>query len=160
MKNLICAEWSREDVDNAEDGWELVVRMGSSQLDALDRSWRYLFASPRVFFLDSFSLCRFLHLYDMLISTCHFSPFVSKWDLIAITCIWTIYILLNSLGGFWGGALYCDHGGRESCFVLDYPSVVTYCYIFLLVIPCFHFLSTSKWFIFTINSAVELNYMN
>lgn len=49
LENLICAEWSREGVDNAEDGWELVVWMGSSQLDALDRSWKYLFTSPRVF---------------------------------------------------------------------------------------------------------------
>lgn len=49
-KTLIDAEWSREDAD---DGWELVVWMGSAQLDALDRSWRY---SLYIFFLDSFTL--------------------------------------------------------------------------------------------------------
>lgn len=141
-KTLIDAEWSREDAD---DGWELVVWMGSPQLDALDQSWRYyLYIFDLFGFILSLSLSVRFYIYMIcrLPLATFFSPFVSKWDLIAITCIWTIYILLNSLGDFWGELCIVTinwegRGGGVVLYWIIHRYVVTYCYIFLLVILCF-----------------------
>lgn len=132
-KTLIDAEWSREDAD---DGWELVVWMGSSQLDALDQSWRY---SLYIFFLDSFTLSLSLFVFTFIWYVgCHLPRSLAHlylngtWSPSLVfelyTFCWILWEIFEGSFVLWP---LVEREGRRSCFVLDYPSVRSYLLLYI-----------------------------